>query len=737
MTEVQMFEQAARFYNMGKRGEAEEIFRRLIHKQPANAPAWHYLAIIGHQKGSLPSALECIEQAIKAQPQQPKYYLLKGNVLQDQGKLDEAETSFLVAIKKDPSYAQAYNNLGIVLRDQKKSEDAIKAFRQAIERDPQYFRAYNNLGSELQSIGRLEEAAEYYRRAVNLKPDYVLAMYNLAVVSYQLGRHQDADLWLRNVLNLKPDHILSSLAYGRVLLEQYKLGDAELCLQKAVQFAPRDVAANNLLAEVMAAEGKTEQAREVYQRGMELDPTSLRSAIGAALTLPQVYRDGAQVDAAREHFESGLNSLLDNLEKYSQNPVERILEEILWNNFNLAYQGRDDKELQKKYSTFIEALLIRAAPQYMKPPAKKDTSGRRIRIGFLSGYFYTCTAGMYFNSWVTRLDKSRFETFIYYTNAIRDDLTEAVASAADHFKRLTKPPLATADEVWADELDILVYPEVGMNGKTCVLSSMRLAPVQCAGWGHPVTTGHANMDYYFSSSLMEPDHAQNHYTEKLLLLPGIGTAYPKNDLPSPALRSDFALPENKTLYLCPQSLFKIHPDNDELFLRVLEGDENGVLVFFSGQHDVSSNAYISRLSGLFDARGMDKVGRVKVLPKVGHEDYLRVNMLCDVMLDTLYWSGGNTSLDALTCGLPIVTLPGDFMRGRQSYGMLMAMGIPELAARDENDFVRIALLLGKNPAYRKEISLRIQNASGQVFDDEAPGKALEKYFIELASPSGQ
>lgn len=737
MSDTQLFEQAARFYNMGKHGEAEKIFRGLVHKQPENAAAWHYLALIEHQKRSFTSALECIEQAIKVQPPQPKYYMLKGNVLQDQGMLDEAEASFREALRIDPNYAQAYNNLGIVLRDQKKPDDAIEAFRQAIGRDPKYFRAYNNLGSELQSAGRLEDAAECYRRAINLKPDYVLAMHNLAAVSYLLGRYQDSELWLRNVLNLKPDHISSSLAYGRMLLEQYKLGDAETCLLKAVQFAPHDVAAKSLLAEAMALQGKTEQARAVYQQGIEIDPTSLKSAIGAALTLPQVYRDAAQVDVARGQFETGLNFLLNNLEKYGQNPVEKILEEILWNNFNLAYQGRDDKALQKKYATFIETLLMRAAPQYMMPPAKRDISGRRLRIGFLSSFFHTGTAGKYFSSWVTRLDKNRFETFVYYTNTARDELTEAVAKAADHFKLLNKPPLATADEVWADELDILVYPEIGMNGKTCVLSTMRLAPVQCAGWGHPVTTGHANIDYYFSSALMEPHQAPNHYTEKLLLLPGIGTFYPGSNLPSPAPRSDYGLPENKTLYLCPQSLFKIHPDNDEIFLRVLEGDENGVLVFFSGQHEVTSNAFISRLSRLFDARGLDKAGRVKVLPKIDHDNYLRVNMLCDVMLDTLYWSGGNTSLDALACGLPIVTLPGEFMRGRQSYGMLMAMGIPELVAHDENDFVRIALLLGKSPVYRKDISLRIHSALGKVFEDEAPIKALESRLIELASSSVQ
>ena len=737
MNNVQLFEQASRFYNLGKHGEAEDILLRLSRNEPGNAAVWYFLAVIDHQQGSLVSALDNIEKAINLEPQQFKHFMLKGNVLQDQGLLDEAEKSFRQALTLNPNSAQAYNNLGIVLRDMGKNDDAISAFRQAIEFDPRYFRACNNLGSELQSIGRLEDAAESYRRAINLKPDYVLALHNLAAVSYMLGRYADVDSSFQQVLSLKPGHIPSSLAYGRMLLEQYRLDEAESCLQRAVQFAPRDVAANCLLAEILAMEGKTEQARAVYRRAMELDPTSMKAAIGAALTLPQVYRDSAQVAAAREGFASGLNFLQQNIETYSQNPRDRILEEILWNNFNLAYQGRDDKALQKKYATFIEALLLRAVPEYMASPAKRDASGRRIRVGFLSSFFHTCTAGMYFASWITGLDKSRFETFVYYTNTARDVLTEAVANAADHFTLLNKPPLETAAKVWADELDILVYPEVGMNGKTCVLSAMRLAPVQCAGWGHPVTTGHVNMDYYFSSLLMEPAQGQEHYTEKLLLLPGIGTSYPKSNLPAPATRSDYALPEDKTLYLCPQSLFKVHPDNDELFIRVLEGDENGVLVFFSGQHVATTNAYIARLSRLFDARGMDKTGRVKILPKIDHDNYLRVNMLCDVMLDTIYWSGGNTSLDALVCGLPIVTLPGEFMRGRQSYGMLMSLGIPELVARDENDFVRIALLLGKDAGYRKEISMRIIEGSGRLFEDETAVEALENTLIKLASPREQ
>jgi CRISPR-associated protein Csy1 len=125
-----------------------------------------------------------------------------------------------------------------------------------------------------------------------------------------------------------------------------------------------------------------------------------------------------------------------------------------------------------------------------------------------------------------------------------------------------------------------VYPEVGMDLTVCTLSALRLAPVQCAGWGHPVTTGHQNIDYYLSCASMEPENAREHYTEQLVLLGGIGTHYSKPACSSSADRKRFSLPAERHLYLCPQSLFKIHPDNDEIFLDILEQDQKATLVFF-------------------------------------------------------------------------------------------------------------------------------------------------------------
>ncbi|MBL8521699.1 MAG: hypothetical protein JNK75_13670, partial [Betaproteobacteria bacterium] len=107
-----------------------------------------------------------------------------------------------------------------------------------------------------------------------------------------------------------------------------------------------------------------------------------------------------------------------------------------------------------------------------------------------------------------------------------------------------------------------------------------------------------------------------------------------------------------------------------------------------------------------------------------HADYLAVNRLCDFMIDTLHWSGGNTTLDALASGLPVVTWPGKFMRGRQSMAMLRILGLDELIAESADQYVEIARRLGRDADWRQSISNLIADRRQRLFDDPAPVEAL-------------
>ena len=178
-------------------------------------------------------------------------------------------------------------------------------------------------------------------------------------------------------------------------------------------------------------------------------------------------------------------------------------------------------------------------------------------------------------------------------------------------------------------------------------------------------------------------------------------------------------------------MFKILPDNDELLARVIEADPRGKLVFFGAQHDSIDAAFRARLAGAFAKRGLSFAERSHLLSFMQHGEYLRVNTCCDVMLDTFHWSGGNTSLDAIAAGLPVVTMPGHLMRGRQSAAMLRMLGIEELIAKDADDYVAKAVAIANDRGMRASLSERMKAGHGLLFNRDEPIRALED-FLEKA-----
>jgi len=697
------------------------------------AKALQQAAAAARQAGNLERALAYLDQAIALSPQEPRNHFLRGLMLEDLHRPDEAIASLQNAIRLKPDYAEAYNNIGIILHDQKRFEQAATNFRDAIHYKPDFPGAYNNLGTSLRALGDFAGAQQQFAQAVLLKPDYALAHYNLGIACMNMGQLNPAETSFNHALRLKPDHVQAYNYLGSVQHQLGKLNEAEASFTHAAQMKPgKNGAELNKLARVFWEQGRIEQTLVAYQQAQTLNPHELKSALGALLSLPAVYRNQIDLLEARQRFANGLKLLHANIPNFiSHNPPEQLLDELRWSNFYLAYQGLDDKQLQTDYAHFVAAMLEKIAPQFMQPRAKKDAAGRRLRIGYLSSFFRNCTVGMYFRSWIMRLDREQFEIFVYHTRQETDLVTQEIVDTCDHFRHLIAGPVSPdsiAATVLSDDLDILVYPELGMDNTSFLLAAMRLAPVQCAGWGHPVTSGHANIDYYFSSAAMEPDNAELHYSEKLILLDGLGTYYSKPVLPTPARRADFALPEGNTLYLCPQSLFKIHPDNDALLARILERDPEGVIVLFAGRHPNITNTFFARLAQALHVRGLELQGRGIILPSMTHDDYLRVNMVCDVMLDTLHWSGGNTTLDALACGLPVITLPGEFMRGRQSCGMLKCMELNELIAKNQDDYIERAIKIGTDRTWRQQVVQRIIAGSNRIFEMETSLRQMESFY---------
>jgi CRISPR-associated protein Csy1 len=621
---------------------------------------------------------------------------------------------------------------GIAAMDVGRYAEALEQFEKASALRPSA-RTFNNSGIALLALERRDDAARAFERALALDPRYALASYNLARIHF----NSDPDRSFAHVqasVQADASNADAWLLLADLLRRRKDYANAMRAMNVAIERSPQRASGWVARASLLAEMDEEERARGEFVAAWSRFPGDLRSALGACLTLPHVYASKAHLEESRGAYSTGLERLNESADRLVLRDVESMLIESRWTNFYLAYQGRDDRALQRRYGEFQHRLLERAAPDLLAP--RKRASRTRPRVGFLSHYFYNCVVGRYFASWITRLDSSRFEKFVYYTNPWVGDDTRATASAADTFRHVAGRPLAAiARQVIADELDILVYPEVGMHPDICSFAAMRLAPVQCMAWGHPTTSGSPEMDWYLSCEAMEPEGAQGHYSERLALLPGLGTRYERPVLEGNPSRAEFGLPEEGTLYLAPQSLFKMHPDNDALIARVLAQDRCGFVVMFESRHANSTRTFRARLDEALKAAGVQP-DRVRMLrPDLPHAAYMRLNAVCDVMLDSLHWSGGNTSIDAIAAGLPIITLPGALMRGRQSAAMLEATGLAELVVANPDAYVAKAVELGTDHERRAAISRELAEHRDVIFGRDEPVRALESFLDRVARES--
>ncbi|MEP6701500.1 MAG: tetratricopeptide repeat protein, partial [Betaproteobacteria bacterium] len=693
------------------------------------------------------SEIDAARAAVLETPQDPAAHYTLALALDRAREADAAIDSLRTAIQLSPALAQAHNLLGILFAGRGEVDAAIESFRHAIDARPGYARAYNNLGNSLRSAGRLVEAERAIAEATRVQPDYQLAQHNLGVIRQSLGRTDAAAEALQASLRLNPQFRPSWGALGSTERQRGRLDDAAAAFRKAIALAPLDSIAERIgLAETLAECGYHDDSKRTYADALRLKPGHLPAALGLHLGLPQVYADAGAIDLARARFATGLNALeRDFASLHQELDAAATFEAWRWSNFFLAYQGRDDRELQRRYARLLARAIDAKAPALRQPLAAVPEKRARIRVGFASAFLIDGTVGQYFMRWITELDRWGFEVFVYHLAAHADALTQKIAARADrfHHARGSATTLAMiAQTIRGDALDVLVYPEVGMDTRCMVLAAMRLAPVQCVGWGHPVTTGQDTIDYFLSADAMEPDDAGAHYVEELIRLPGIGVGYPRPAMPPTAsaragarttLATLLGVPATAPLFLCTQALFKILPEDDVLFARVLEAVPGSMLVLFEGRHQEVTAQATNRLERAFAERDISARERVRVLSRMTREDFLGVNAASDALLDTHLWSGGNTTLDALAVGLPVVTCPGTLMRARQSAAMLRLAGVPELIAADADDYVRIAARLVAEPEWRGEMSARISAGSAQLFDDSAPLEAFANIIREVHS----
>jgi predicted O-linked N-acetylglucosamine transferase (SPINDLY family) len=501
-------------------------------------------------------------------------------------------------------------------------------------------------------------------------------------------------------------------------------------LQAGIKLYPLDVKLHFTVIVNYQMSGRIQEAIRAANIALENLPNNRTFQLLFNLLLPSVYDQVEEIDAYRKRFKQGLDNLINNIPLNNiEDQQNTLIATSCWTNFYLPYQADNVVVLQSQYGNWLHQIMKANYPQWsmplLMPPLKEN---HKIRIGYASNYLHSYSGTLWLTGWLKYCDHDNFEIYCYYTGNQPDPITEKFQEYSDFFYHIPGNLPAVCQQIMTDKLHILVYPEIGMDAPTMQMAGLRLAPVQCTAWGHPVTTGLPTIDYFLSSQLMEGENAQEHYSEKLILLPNIGVAYPEPYIPPVVkTRSNYGLSDNDIIYLCCQAPFKYLPQYDFILAEIASRVSQAKFVFLRG------TVLKPRLERAFAAVGLNSEDYCVHLNIPARLDYVMINLLSDVYLDTFTWSGGNTSLEAIACNLPIVTCPGEFMRGRHTDSFLKLLGVTDTIAKNEAEYIDIAVKLGIDKNWRNSISEMMSQNHHYLFDDQACIVGLEAFYKEVVN----
>ena len=740
---------AVDLHRSGQLDAAASAYRDILARSPRDFDASHMLGVVALQQGQLETAQDLLTRALALRPRDAAAMGNLGIAYLRRGLLNEARQWFEKALKIAPNSPVALSNMGTERFESGRYDAALILARKACLLDPNAYDACNLLGACLLKTGDTQTAATVLEVATQLQPKEAEAWANLASVMRALGKNDLANQYAHKASVLKPNSPLGMSAQATAQYAQGHIAEAIETFRKLLLLAPPTADTRLAYADVLLEDGLNEEALEQLQRALALkenDPT-LRLA-GVMAHLKRIYRTEPERAASREAFGKSLDEMR---QWYAGKPaVEAAFQAVGTNQpFLLACHPYNNRDLLGRYGELCAALmstlpLPAATAKRPSPQGDGGAGERKLRLGVVCAHVKDQSDwNAMAQGWLRNLDRDKFETWLFQLETSATEEAAAAAALVTHCENRPKNLPNWIKAIREADLDVILYPRIGLHALTLKLACLRLAPVQAATWGHPETTGLPTLDLYISAAAMEPPAAAENYTERLVTLPNIGVYVEPSGLEprAPNLRT-LKLPDNEPLLLCSGLPHQYLPQHDNVWLQIaqqlgrkslLRRSSGGRLVFFKSLGEERNHLLENRLRATFDTAGVPFDAHVSFIPRLDRADLFGLMRQSALLLDTLGWSNFDTALDAVECGLPILAFEGELMRGRLASGILRQLDLSGWVATTTDEFVQKAVKLTQDSRGRKELQARILERKEKLFSDLAPVRALESCLLEACA----
>jgi predicted O-linked N-acetylglucosamine transferase (SPINDLY family) len=630
------------------------------------------------------------------------------------GDLNTARELYKRMLELDSRCARAYYMLSGIAAQEGDLSSAIGLAQRAIGLQPVVPEFHFSLAGVFFSQGDKHKALSSYQEALRLKPDsldYQRAVAGAFLAVGALDAGVDA---YRAIATAGAPNGHAYFELGKALQLRGDLKAAEEAFAKAVSLSPESEGAHLHLALVRREQGRPVDAERPARQAVALAPTAQEGWF----VLGGVLGDQGRHAEAVQHFRKVLAIQADD--------------DAAWSGvlFSMHYSEEfNPREIFEEHLKFgerfpkVPAMTINAAR--LRP-------GRRIRVGYLSPDLWLHPVAHFMAPILSHHDHGRFEVFCYHTGKSEDAMTVRLKSGADHWRHLagvSDPDLERA--LRADELDILVELTGHSDHQRLAVLATRVAPAQVTYLGYPNTTGLAAIDYRITDARADPPGEPDKlHVEKLVRLPETFLCYATPAVEPQTPAAPFHSNGHVT-FGSFNNFAKLSPITIKLWSRILAVVPNSrLLVKTRGLQDPGlRRLFLTR----FEQHGIN-ADRITLMPPIpDRRQHLQTYGQVDIALDPFPYHGTTTTMEALWMGVPVVTLAGDRHASRVGVSILSALGLVDLVATTEDEYVQISARLAGADSELDGLrrSLRSRLTNSPLTDGARFTAHLEHAYLEM------
>ena len=668
--------------SLKRRRQATALCRTVLAQNPAAGEAWHLLGILSRDQGEYGRAQEYLEQAILVEPNQPLHY----------------------------------NNLGVVLNEMKHHAEARVHLEKALEIAPDYIDAKCNLGLALFHLNQLTEASASFKKILSAQPDHTSALANLGLVRLAQHDYADAISFYQKAIAIDATHPQWHGNLGSAYAGSGDFSRAASCFQKGLDLEPLNLDFNINLAIALRSLGQYADSIRLLEKVLSIDPHHPEALVNLVIACEQTCR-WDRLDPLYDRLDRSTKQALTRGELPAEDPMLNIRRSN-----DLAL----NRAVSQAWSQTIKTGALRLAAPFAHSPRRR--SDNRMTIGYLSYDFRDHPVAHQMFPLFRLHDRKRFRVIAFSMGP--DDGSAYRKSIQDHCDRFidisTCGMVDAAKAVYQQKVDILIDLMGHSHHNRMGILALRPAPLQIGYLGFLSTTGADFIDYLVADDVVVPSNHSDYYSEQMIRMPG---CYQINHSglidPAPkSSRKDWNLPTDAFVFCCFNVAYKIDRTLFDAWMRILKKSPQSVLWLFG-----SNQPAIDHMRARAEASGIDP-NRLLFAEKLPLTEHLKRLPLADLALDTLRYNGGATTANALSVGLPVLTVIGNHWVSRMSASHLAAAGLSQLVAFDPTAYEAKAIALARNPqqlhTLRRQLFRHI--TSSPLFDPGAFVTALERGY---------